>query len=139
MQHFPRLISLTAFLLIGLGMGLALAQQLPFSAARSAGDTLYVSGQIPMKADGSLEDGDTTAQTRQTMQNLGKVLEENGYTFDDVVKVTVYLKSMDDYQEMNTAYRTFFAGEFPARECVGGLEIAAGLDVEISAIAYKAK
>jgi 2-iminobutanoate/2-iminopropanoate deaminase len=117
--------------------GWTLAQQLPFSASRSAGDTLYVSGQIPMKTDGTLETGDAAAQTRQVMENVGKVLKDNGYTFDDVVKVTVFLKSMDDYQAMNDTYRTFFDGKFPARECVGGLEIAAGLNVEISAIAHK--
>lgn len=73
------------------------------------------------------------------MENLGRTLKKNGCTFDDVVKVTAYLKSMDDYQEMNATYRTFFTGEFPARECVGGLEIAFGSDLEISAIAYKSK
>jgi 2-iminobutanoate/2-iminopropanoate deaminase len=120
-------------------MGWTLAQQLPFSAARSAGDTLYVSGQIPMKPDGTLEQGDVAAQTRQVMENVSKVLKDNGYSMDDVVKVSVFLKSMDGYQDMNSVYRTFFSGNFPARECVGGLEIAAGLDVEISAIAYKSK
>ncbi|HIE82559.1 MAG TPA: RidA family protein [Dehalococcoidia bacterium] len=59
--------------------------------------------------------------TRNERYYLGRTLKKNGCTFSDVVKVTVYLKSMDDYQEMNAAYRTFFTGEFPARECVGGL------------------
>ena len=124
---------------VGLTAGFTLAQQLPFSPARSAGDTLYVSGQIPMKPDGTLETGDAAAQTRVVMENVGRVLKDNGYTFDDVVKASVYLKSMDDYQSMNAVYRTFFSGEFPARECVGGLEIAAGLNVEISVIAHKSQ
>lgn len=124
---------------IGSGMGVALAQSLPFSPARQAGDLIFLSGEIPVKPDGTFEQGSTTAQTRQTMENLGRTLEKNGCTFDDVVKVTVYLKSMEDYQEMNDTYRTFFTGEFPARECVGGLEIAFGSDLEISAIAYKKK
>ena len=128
---------LAASFMVCFGLGLAVAQSLPFSAARSAGDTLYVSGQIPMKPDGTLENGSTTEQTKRVMDNVGEVLKENGYAFDDVVKMTVYLKSMDDYQEMNAAYRSYFKEIFPARECVGGLEIAAGLDVEISAIAYK--
>ena len=132
-------LSWITIMFLCVGTGIALAQQLPFSASRSAGDTLYVSGQIPIKPDGTFESGTTDAQTRQVMENLGAVLKDNGYTFDDVVKVTVYLKSMDDYQEMNGAYRTFFSGKFPARECVGGLQIAAGLDVEISAIAYKSR
>ena len=124
---------------MGIGMGWTLAQQLPFSAARTAGDTLYVSGQIPIKPDGSFEEGDAGAQTRQVMENVGKVLKDNGFTFDDVVKATVFLKSMDDYQQMNAAYRTFFSGDFPARECDGGLEIARDLNVEISVIAHKSK
>ena len=136
-------------LLFGTGLGVALAQpqipllqdvkkDLPFSAARQAGNTYYLSGEIPLKQDGTFEAGSTTAQTRQVMQNLKKTLHGLGCTFDDVVKVTVYLKSMEDYQEMNAAYRTYFSGEFPARECVGGLEIAFGSDLEISAIAHKA-
>jgi 2-iminobutanoate/2-iminopropanoate deaminase len=128
-----------------MGLGIALAQEplnktaLPFSAARQAGETIFFSGEIPVKPDGSFEQGDTTAQTRQTMENLGRTLKQRGCTFDDVVKVTVYLRSMEDYQEMNATYRTFFSGKFPARECVGGLEIAFESDLEISAIAYKAQ
>lgn len=124
-------------LMLGAALGFAAAQQLPFSPARTAGNTLYVSGQIPKAPDGTLVRGDIGEQTRQVMKNIGAILKENGYTFDDVVKVTVYLKDMKDYTEMNSAYRTFFSGPFPARECVGGLQIYAGLDVEISAIAHK--
>ncbi len=134
-------IALCSFLCLGIGLGVVLAQEikkdLPFSAARQAGDTIYLSGELPLKPDGTFEQGDTGAQTRQTMANLGRTLKQHGCSFDDVVKVTVYLKSMEDYQAMNNAYRTFFAGAFPARECVGGLEIAYGSDLEISAIAFK--
>jgi len=137
MKRYTLVIALC--LSMGIGAGWTLAQQLPFSAARSAGDTLYVSGQIPIKPDGSFEEGDAGAQTRQVMENVGKVLKENGYTFDDVVKASVFLKSMDDYQEMNAAYRSFFSDKYPARECVGGLEIARGLNVEISVIAHKTR
>jgi len=133
------LLGMTLLLSVGTGVGFALAQQLPFSASRTAGDTLYVSGQIPMKADGTFEQGDVSAQTRQVMENVGKVLSADGYTFDDVVKVTVYLKTMEDYQAMNAVYASFFNDLLPARECVGGLEIAAGLDIEISAIAHRSK
>ena len=129
--------TLCLFVGLGAGMGVSLAQNLPFSPARSAGDLLFLSGEIPMKPDGTIEQGSASAQTRQAMENLRKTLEKNGCTFDDVVKVTVYLKSMDDYPEMNETYRTYFTGEFPARECVGGLEIAFGSTLEISAIAYK--
>ena len=127
------------FLVLGISLGAALAQVqgLPFSPARQAGSTLYLSGQIAALPDGTMMDGDIAAQTRQTMDNLGSVLKDNGYTFDDVVNVTVYLKDMKDYQEMNAAYREYFPNEFPARACVGGVQIAFDLDVEISAIAVK--
>ena len=71
------------------------------------------------------------------MKNLEGILKAHDYSWADVVNVTVYLASMDDYAEMNAVYREFFDGPFPARACVGGLEIAFGLNVEISAIAYK--
>jgi 2-iminobutanoate/2-iminopropanoate deaminase len=110
---------------------------LPFSSARQAGNTLYLSGQIPIRTDGTVVEGSVAEQTHQTMQNLGAVLEENGYGWGDVMKVTVYLSDMKHYQEMNGVYRTYFDGAFPARECVGGLQLAFGADMEISAIAYK--
>lgn len=111
---------------------------LPFSSARQAGNTLYVSGQIAVKPDGTSLAGKSVAeQTHQTMKNLGAALADYGYTWDDVVKVTVYLDDMDYYDEMNAAYRTYFDGAFPARECIGGVELALGLDMEISCIAYK--
>jgi len=111
---------------------------LPFSAARQAGPTLYVSGQIPVKSDGTPVKGSVTEQTKQTMDNIAAVLKDSGYTFADVVNVTVYLSDMKHYQEMNAAYREYFPnGKFPARACVGGLQLAFGADLEISAIAYK--
>lgn len=132
-------VSLGLFFCFGVGLGVTLAQDnkqgLPFSPARQAGDVIYLSGEIPIKADGTFEQGDTAAQTRQVMENLQRTLRANGCTFADVVKVTVYLRSMEDYEAMNAAYRTYFRGEFPARECVGGLEIAFGSDLEVSAIA----
>lgn len=111
---------------------------LPFSPARQAGPTLYVSGQIPVQPDGTPLKGTIAEQTKQTMDNIAAVLKDNGYTFADVVNVTVYLSDMKHYQEMNAAYRAYFAdGKFPARACVGGLQLAFGADLEISAIAYK--
>jgi len=128
--------------LAGLICGVAWAQKvdiasLPFSTARTAGDTLYISGRIPT-SDGSVVSGSITEQTRLTMDNIGDILRENGYTFADVVNVTVYLSDMKYYDEMNAAYREYFPnGKFPARACVGGLQLALGADMEISAIAHK--
>ena len=113
-------------------------ETLPFSAAREAGSTLYVSGQIGVTAAGDPVRGSVADETRQCMENLERALKDQGYDFGDVVKVTVFLADMNDYAEMNAAYREFFRdGRFPARECVGGLEIAFGLRCEISCIAYK--
>lgn len=121
----------------------ALAQEigspaLPFSPARQAGNTLYLSGQIGRTPEGADVRDSVAAETRQTMENLGAVLTEHGYTWSDVVSVTVYLKDLADYAEMNKAYSEFFNGVYPARACVGGVEIVFDHRVEISAIAYRA-
>ncbi len=113
-------------------------QTLPFSPARAAGNTLYVSGQIGVTPDGDPVRGSVADETRQWMENLGRALKDQRYDFRDVVRVTVYLADMKDYNEMNAAYREYFPnGDFPARACVGGLQIAFGLRTEISCIAYK--
>ncbi len=112
--------------------------QVPLSKARAAGDTLYVSGQIPRKPDGSEVRESVAAETAQVMENIGRVLKEHGYGFDDIVSATVYLRNLDDYQEMNKAYGPFFkSGKYPSRACIGGLDIVLGFRVEISCIAYK--
>ena len=137
-----------AALAILITAGIALAQQdqkvnvaaLPFSPARQAGPTLYVSGQIPVKPDGTVVKDSIAEQTKQTMDNIAAVLKDHGYTFADVVNITVYLSDMKHYPEMNAAYRDYFPnGKFPARACTGGLQLAFGADLEISAIAYKDK
>ena len=110
---------------------------LPFSAAVQAGPTLYLSGQIPIRPDGTVVRESVGAETRQTMDNIERTLTEYGYTFDDVVSVIVYLKDMGDYAEMNKAYAEYFKNGFPARACVGGLQIAFDARLEISCIAYK--
>jgi len=140
MKRYVAIVALA--LALGFAGGAAWSQQvdvstLPFSTARKAGQTLYVSGQIPATPEGTIVKGDIQAQMRQTMQNIGRVLEENGYAFADVVSVTVYLSDMKHYADMNAAYREFFSGPFPARACVGGLQLALGADMEISAIAVK--
>ena len=112
---------------------------LPFSAARQAGNTLYVSGQVPRTADGADVRESVDAETRQVMDNIGRILKANGYTFDDVVFANVYLADIEDYHEMNGAYASYFDKKFPARACVGGNQIVFGFRVEISCIAHKEK
>ena len=111
---------------------------LPFSAARQAENTLYVSGQVARTADGKDVKASVDAETRQVMDNLQRVLKANGYSFEDVVRATVYLVDIEDYHEMNRAYASYFKdGVFPARACVGGAQLVFDFRVEISVIAYR--
>lgn len=136
----PIVVACTAFV-----SGIVVAQKsvplskLPFSPSRKAGDTLYVSGQIPRTADGKDVRDSVEAETRQVMENLGRILREGGMSFDDVVNATVYLKDINDYQEMNKVYASYFKGPFPARACVGGMDLVFGFKVEISCVAHRAK
>ena len=111
--------------------------KLPFSAARKAGNTLYISGQIARTVDGADVKESVAAETRQVMDNLKRILEDIGYSFDDVVRATVFLTDIEDYHEMNKEYASYFENAFPARACVGGVELVFGFRVEISCIAYK--
>ena len=111
--------------------------KLPFSPARKAGNTLYVSGQVARAQDGKDVKDSVEAETRQVMENLGRILKANGCDFDDVVSATVYLADITDYQTMNKVYASYFKNNFPARACVGGVELVFGFKVEISCIAYK--
>lgn len=77
------------------------------------------------------------AETRQVMENMGRILKDNGYGYGDVVNATVYLKDIGDYQEMNKVYASYFEKNFPARATVGGVEIVFGFRVEISCVAFK--
>ena len=110
---------------------------LPFSPARLAGPTLYVSGQVPRTVEGQDVRESVEAETRQVMENIGRILKQNGYTFDEVVNATVYLKDIKDYAEMNKVYASYFKNGFPARATVGGVELVFGFRVEISGVAYR--
>ena len=110
---------------------------LPFSAARQADDFLFISGQIARTADGADVKDSVGAETHQIMKNLGQILENNGYSYDDLVNVTVWLSNIEDYHQMNKAYASYFNEQFPARACTGGAQIVFDFKVEIAAIAYK--
>ena len=111
-------------------------QRLPFSSAVRVGDTLYLSGQIGIDADGKLPDG-IDAQARQTMDNIGAVLKGQGLGWGDVVKCTVMLDNMADWPAFNKIYVTYFTdGKFPARSAFGADGLALGALVELECIAY---
>lgn len=132
-----------AALACALAVSPALAQEavplktLPFSPARQAGGLLFISGQIARTAEGADVKESVAAETHQTMKNIGRILEEHGYGFDDLVSVTVWLSDIEDYHEMNKAYASYFKEQFPARACTGGAQIVFDFRVEIAAVAYK--
>ncbi|MBN9314006.1 MAG: reactive intermediate/imine deaminase [Chryseobacterium sp. 39-10] len=110
----------------------------PYSQANLANGILYISGQIPLNAEtGKLEEGIEKA-THQVMKNLQAILEEAGMGFKNVVKSTIFLKSMDDFAIMNTVYASYLEEEsFPARETVQVSCLPKNVDIEISMIAHQ--
>lgn len=110
----------------------------PYSQGVAAGGFLYVSGQIPINPKTNEQNrGSVASQTNQVLENVKGILEEAGYTLDNVVKASVFLKSMDTFSEMNEVYGKFFTDNPPAREAIEVSKLPLDFDVEISVIAYK--
>ena len=110
----------------------------PYSQAVQAGNTLYVSGQIPIDpTTGAFAGNDITAQTRQSLTNVRNILEAAGFTLADVVKTTVLLADIADFATMNAVYAEFFTSDCPARACFAVKDLPKGALVEIEAIACK--
>lgn len=110
----------------------------PFAHATAAGETLYVTGQMPTDLDGRLVSGAIAEQTDQVMRNLTRVLELVGGGLSDVVQTRAYLLDWDDYPAFNVAYETWFSGRVPSRTCVGVSGLAAGARVELDLVAWRA-
>src|SRR5215210_344111 len=109
---------------------------LPFSNAVRAGDTVYLSGQVGLKADGTLPAG-FEAQARQTMDNIGAVLKSAGLGWGDVVKCTVMLDNIADWPAFNPVYASYFPdGKYPARSALGADGLALGALLEVECLAY---
>ena len=107
-----------------------------YSQATTNGDVLFTAGQIPMTPDGDLlDDEPIDVQTRQSLENVKAILEEEGLTMQDVLKVTVFLDDIDDFEEMNAAYKEYFHDNPPARSAVEAGNLPKGVGVEIEAIA----
>jgi len=108
----------------------------PFSQAVKAGGFIFVSGQIGLDPEtGKAAGEDIASQTRQSLKNIQAVLKKAGAGLDDVVKTTVFLQNMDDYQAMNRAYAEFFGANRPARATVAVRKLVLGVLIEIDAIA----
>jgi 2-iminobutanoate/2-iminopropanoate deaminase len=110
----------------------------PYSQAVETGNTLYISGQIPIDpSTGKLVDGDITAQTEQVMKNIGAVLAAAGYLFSDVVKSTCLLADIADFKAMNEVYGRFYTEQKPARAAFAVKALPMGALIEIDTIAVK--
>lgn len=113
----------------------------PYSHAAAGGGSalLYLSGQTPIDPEtGDLVNGDVGVQTDQVFENLRTVLAAASLTLADVVKVNVYLTSMDDFAAMNAAYERWFDAPHPARTTVAVAGLPLGASVEIEAVASTA-
>lgn len=108
----------------------------PYSQAVMWGDTLYLSGQVGIDpAEGRIVADSVDGQTLQVMNNLGAVLEAAGLSFANVVKTTIYLVSMDDFQTVNGVYGDFFESDPPARATLQVAALPLGALVAIEAVA----
>lgn len=109
-----------------------------YSASIEAGDYVFVSGALGTK-DGKLVEGGIKAETPQTLDNLKETLAKSGLSISDVVKVTVFIKNLEDFQPMNEVYRTYFPTDPPARSTVVAGLVLGNANIEIDMIAYRGK
>uniref|UniRef100_A0A8H7N9A7 Uncharacterized protein n=5 Tax=Clonostachys TaxID=110564 RepID=A0A8H7N9A7_BIOOC len=106
----------------------------PYSQAIKTANVIYLSGQIPLKPDGTFVEGSIADKTAQCCKNITAVLEAAGSDISKVVKTTIFLSNMDYFAELNTEYEKWFAHK-PARSCVAVKTLPKNVDVEIEAIA----
>src|ERR1700676_1911066 len=110
----------------------------PYSQAVRVGSTIYCAGQIPLDPkSGQLVSGGIDAQTRRVLDNVTAVLKAEGLTFDSIVKTTIFLMDLADFQTVNEIYGSYFKGEPPARSTVqvAGLPKGARIEIEVIAMA----
>jgi 2-iminobutanoate/2-iminopropanoate deaminase len=110
----------------------------PYSAAIRMENFLFTAGQLGIDPVTNQFAGDSTQeQTRQALKNLSAILITAGFSFDDIVKTTVYLADINDFQQMNEIYAEFFSTPYPARSAFQVAALPRGGKVEIEAIAVK--
>ena len=108
-----------------------------YNPAVRAGDFVYTCGHIGLEDESGRELTSIEDQTRATLIDLRKTLAAAGATMDDIVKATVYITDIDDYEKMNEVYMTFFDGPTPARSTIVTKLVMDEILVEIEAVAYK--
>lgn len=111
----------------------------PYNQAVKVEKTLYVSGQIPLVPETmTLIETGIVDETHQVLKNVQAILDNAGYTFNDVVKASIFLSDMGNFAEVNEVYAQYFIENQPARECVAVKTLPKNVNVEISVIAWKA-
>jgi 2-iminobutanoate/2-iminopropanoate deaminase len=111
----------------------------PYSQAVQAGNMLFISGQIAIDpATNLLISGGIKEETKQVMNNLEAVLKTAGFSFEHIVKTSIFLSDMNHFSDVNEIYGSYFQSDFPARETVAVLGLPKNVNVEISVIAVKA-
>lgn len=107
-----------------------------YSQATTNDNLVFTAGQIPFTSDGeSLADESIETQTNQSLSNIEAVLAEEDLDMGDVLKTTIFLDDIDDFEEMNETYSEFFNGQPPARSAVEVANLPKGVGVEIEALA----
>ena len=110
--------------------------KIPLSKAIRAGDYVYLSGQVPLKGDGSVETGSIEDQTRVVMENIKEILGEAGCELSDVIKATAWLGDRADFAGFNKVYAEYFSAAPPARSTVES-RLMIDIRVEVEVTAYK--
>jgi 2-iminobutanoate/2-iminopropanoate deaminase len=107
----------------------------PYSQVIKAGGFLFLAGQIPLTSENIINEGDVDAQAHQVMKNLQAVLEKAGATLDHVVKTTIFLADLNDFEAVNQVYAQYFQEPYPARSTIQAARLPKGARLEIDAIA----
>jgi 2-iminobutanoate/2-iminopropanoate deaminase len=109
----------------------------PYNHAVRVGELLFCAGQIPLDpATGNLVEGDIKAQTERVLQNVKAILDDQGLSFTNVVKSTVFLTNLADFAGMNEIYAKYFTSDFPARSTIQVAALPRAASVEIEVIAH---
>lgn len=109
----------------------------PYSQGIIVGDFVYTSGQIPINPHTGVMESDISLATKQSMENVKAILEEAGTSLENVVKTSIFLKDLNDFDIVNEVYGEYFAENKPARSCVQVAKLPKDAVIEIEAIATK--
>ena len=106
----------------------------PYSHAMVVNNLVFTSGQIPLDTEGNIVSSDVKEQTKQVLENLSVVLEETGSDLNSVVKATIFISDMNEFQQINEVYGSYFNEHQPARSCVEVSRLPKDVKVEIELV-----